>query len=156
MKSWPSSTRLFNIPRDENGSIRAAEWSPRFVSKKWTCAPAPKAKPATFFHEKTCHFSPERATDGSIRVFFSDLSTWQTSSQKWTKVRRSHFKKEKNLTLFVTSDKIWAFKAKNQTFGKISATVILTASYNLTFLMRLVMMLIMNVIKKHTSRDERG
>lgn len=123
MKSWPSSTRLFNIPRDENGSIRAAEWSPRFVSKKWTCAPAPKAKPATFFHEKTCHFSPERATDGSIRIFFSDLSTWRTSSQKWTKVRWSLQEGKKNLTLFVTSDKIWAFKAKNQTFGKISATV---------------------------------
>lgn len=123
MKSWPSSTRLFNIPRDENGSIRAAEWSPRFVSKKWTCAPAPKAKPATFFHEKTCHFSPERATDGSIRIFFSDLSTWRTSSQKWTKVSWSLQEGKKNLTLFVTSDKIWAFKAKNQTFGKISATV---------------------------------
>lgn len=123
MKSWPSSTRLFNIPRDENGSIRAAEWSPRFVSKKWTCAPAPKAKPATFFHEKTCHFSPERATDGSIRIFFSDLSTSRTSSQKWTKVRWSLQEGKKNLTLFVTSDKIWAFKAKNQTFGKISATV---------------------------------
>lgn len=124
MKSWPSSKRLFNIPRDENGSIRAAEWSPRFVSKKWTCVPAPKAKPATFFHEKICHFSPERATDGSIRVFFfSDLSTWRTSSQKWTKVRWSLQEGKKNLTLFVTSDKIWAFKAKNQTFGKISATV---------------------------------
>lgn len=123
MKSWPSSTRLFNIPRDENGSIRAAEWSPRFVSKKWTCAPAPKAKPATFFHEKICHFSPERATDGSIRIFFSDLSSWRTSSQKWTKVRWSLQEGKKNLTLFVTSDKIWAFKAKNQTFGKISATV---------------------------------
>lgn len=123
MKSWPSSTRLFNIPRDENGSIRAAEWSPRFVSKKWTCAPAPKAKPATFFHEKTCHFSPERATDGSIRIFFSDLSTSRTSSQKWTKVSWSLQEGKKNLTLFVTSDKIWAFKAKNQTFGKISATV---------------------------------
>lgn len=155
MKSWPSSTRPFNIPRDENGSIRAAEWSPRFVSKKWTCAPAPKAKPATFFHEKTCHFSPERATDGSIRIFFSDLSTWRTSSQKWTKVRWSLQEGKKNLTLFVTSDKIWAFKAKNL-LEKYLPPWLLTASYNLTFLMRLVMMLIMNVIKKHTSRDERG
>ena len=57
---------------------------------------------------------------------YSDLSIWQTFSQKKNEVSLSL--QGKQLTVFVANDKNWAFKLKSEFWKHVSATINLTAS----------------------------
>lgn len=104
-------------------------WSRIIVSRENICAVVWVF--SCFFHGKPFYFK-EWLTDD----YYSDLGVWETFQQ--------HSFKKKELTVFVTSNKIWAFEQKLEFWGIcICHFELHSFPYWKTFLMRFLVVLTM-------------